>query len=180
MSTRVRVEGMKELEAQLERLRTATGQAALRRAGLKAMEPMAQLAQQNAPVETGELVGSIVVGAKATDAEVGKIQYASVKKAGGSDAEALAALRDARRDARGTRGKWFVDVFMGPRAGRPRDEVIKGFAQEFGTVHMEPHPYMRPAFDQDKGPMLERLKGLLWAEVEKAVARAQKRGSLRG
>lgn len=180
MTFRVRVDGLSDLKVQLDRLRKATGKAALQRAALDAMEPMARLARQLAPKDEGELSESIDVGFAARDEEVGRRAFAGIKKAGGSDADALAAMRDARRSAKGVRGDLYVDVFMGPVAGRTRDEIIKGFVQEFGNSRQAPQSYMRPAFEQDKAAMLERLRNDLWFEVSSAVARSQARGTLRG
>ena len=49
--------------------------------------------------------------------------------------------------------------------------------QEFGTIHHGPQPFIRPAFDQDVMPMLDRLKSELATEIDKAVARAARRAA---
>lgn len=182
MATRVQVSGFKELDAQLKRLSQGVARNALQRAGIEAMEPMARLARQLAPEETGELRESIDVGVLARDdfSAVGGREYSAVLKGGGTKAEALLALRDARRAVKGQRGAYYADIYMGPVAGREKQDIIKGWVQEFGTLTREPHPYLRPAWEQDKAAMLERLRKELWIEVMTAIERAAKRGTLRG
>jgi HK97 gp10 family phage protein len=177
--TGVTVTGLSELGQQLARLRVATGRAALTRAGTEAMEPMARLARSLAPKDTEELAESIDVGTATAGSDPGTTAYAATLRAGGSKGEAVTALRGARRATKGVRGDLYVDVFMGPEAGRSRDEVIKGFAQEFGTALMAPNPYMRPAWEQDHAAMLERLSRAIWFEVSAAIEGAAARGTLR-
>lgn len=62
---RVKVEGLKELEAQLARLSKGAARGALRRAGVKSLQPMAEIARGLAPKDTEELSKSITVAAKA-------------------------------------------------------------------------------------------------------------------
>lgn len=177
MRQTVKLEGFKELEAQLERLTKATGKAALRRAGMSALEPTARLARSLAPEDTGELIESIDVSAKATGAgaNIGKAEFSAVLRSGGSREAAVSALRGARRAAKGSGEIPHIELFMGPEKAATKDEAIKAWAQEFGTSTMAATPYMRPAWDQDKGAMLERLKKDLWFEVSAAVVKAQAR-----
>lgn len=190
-----KIEGLRELEAQLELLKPATGKAALRRAGIKAMNPMADLARRFAPEETGELKGSIMVSAKAqgAGADIGKKEFSAVirnasqaAKASGRDfdrasviPEARAALRSARRAAKASGNAASVELFMGPSKAKTKDDAIKRIVQEFGSRKMHPNPYMRPAWDMDKERLLERITAEMRAEIAKTVARAAKRGTLR-
>lgn len=176
---KVRVEGLKELERQLERLSAAMSKGVARRAGIKAMEPMAAIARSLAPKDSGELAGSIVVSAKATGAggQIGRSEYSAVMRAGGTRAEAVGAMRAARRAASGVSRAPDVELFMGPTQGATKDAAIKRIAQEFGAFKMVPHPYMRPAWDQDKMAMLDRLSAALWDEVQKAIGRVEKRAA---
>lgn len=41
--------------------------------------------------------------------------------------------------------------------------------QEFGTVKQKPQPFMRPAFDEGKGPAVEAIKERLRRRIDKAV-----------
>lgn len=62
---RVRVEGLRELDRALGELPKATGRNVLRRTGVKALEPMAEAARTQAPVEFGDLKDSIAVSTRA-------------------------------------------------------------------------------------------------------------------
>lgn len=179
---RIALSGFKELDAQLKRLSTAVARNALQRAGLDAMEPMARLARQLAPKDTTELAESIDIGfvAENDKADVGKYAYHLAKVAGMSDAEAVAEKRNALRAVKAERGNYYADVFMGPAAGREKQDVIKGYVQEFGTATREPQPYLRPAFEQDKAAMLERLKKEIWFEVSAAIERSEARRARKG
>ena len=63
--------------------------------------------------------------------------------------------------------------FIGPDA-RP-----SAIAQEFGTFSQPPQPFMRPAWDQTKDQVLDRIGDELWLGIEKA-AKAAARKSARG
>ena len=191
MKTTIALTGFKELERELEKLSKGMARGALTRAGVKSMAPMAVLAAGLAPVDTGELSGSIVVSAKAkgAGASVGKAAFAAAMRSGLGKGAAVAALRDARRAVDGGQGAPFVELFMGPTQAGTKEDAIKRIVQEFGSgprYHKKtgkfvgispPHPYMRPAWDQDRMAMLERLKRDLWAEVQKSVARASARAA---
>lgn len=177
-----KIEGLRELEAKLMLLKPATGKAALRRAGNKAMQPMADLAKRFAPELTGELSGSIKTGARAqgAGAQIGKSEYAAVMRAGGSRSEASAALRAARRTAKASSNAASVELFMGPTKAKTKKDAIKRIAQEFGTRKMAAQPYMRPAWDMDKEAMLARVVREMRIEIDKTLVRAARRGALRG
>lgn len=56
-------------------------------------------------------------------------------------------------------------------------KLSRGLFQEFGTFKMRPHPFMRPAWDANKGKALEIISKELWTEIQKAADRAaRKRG----
>ncbi len=153
--------GMPELYAQLERLSKSMGRAALERAGLDAAEPTARLMRQMAPKDTGELAESIDVG---TTAEA-------------FDGSAKVYARTIRE---GQRGDLYATVFIGPVAGRSKDEIIKGYVQEFGTASVPPHSYVRAAFEQDKAALAERLSKAIRFEVFAAIEKAGRLGRLKG
>ena len=50
---------------------------------------------------------------------------------------------------------------------------------EFGNEHQAPQPWARPAWDRDHQAMLKRLGEDLWAELSKAIARAERRAAKR-
>ena len=148
MSATIRVEGLRELEAQLEKLSKAAGKAALRRALKTAAQPLADLAQSKAPVgDTKRLAPSIIVSTKLSKRQAG-------------------LHRRMFRDDRAS-----VEMFVG--AG----PLPSAHNQEFGNVHMPPQPFMRPAWDEDRDALLDRLKGELMAEIQKAIGRAERRAA---
>lgn len=151
MKTTVKLSGFKEMDAELARLKPATGKGAMRRALKTAAQPMADLAQSMAPVgDTHTLAPSISVSTKLSKRQA-KLHRKTVKN-----------------------DKASVEMFVG--AG----PLSSAHTQEFGTVNHPPQPFMRPAWDQDHMALLDRLKDALWAEITKAMKRAAKRGQLRG
>lgn len=172
-AARVKVEGLKELDAALGELTKATARNVLRRTLLAAGEPMRAAAERNAPVDTGALQRSIKISSK-IDNRAGKPEYAATLRAGGTRAQAAQALRDARR-AKGI-GESFAEVFIGPEKMGKRAGV-KSIVQEFGSAKQAPQPYMRPAFDAEAGNVINRVKGDLSREIDKAVTRARARAA---
>lgn len=169
MAPTFRVEGLRELDRVLGRELTKAGaKAALRRSLLAAAEPMARRARALAPDDPAtfdmdrDLRESIEVSTKAHGADAGKAAFASALRSGASKGAAVAALRAARA------GGAFAEVYMGPKRS-----VFHGIFQEFGTVNHAPQPFMRPAFDSDVRPFLERLRVEMTDEIGKAVARAR-------
>lgn len=169
----VRVDGLKELDAALGELSKGAARGALRRALIKAAEPMRAAAERNAPVDTGALKRSIIVTSK-IDNRAGKAEYAAVMKGGGSKAQAVGALRDARR-AKGI-GESFAEAFMGPAKSGKRAS-IKAVVQEFGSRKQGAQPYMRPAFDTEAQNVIDGIRGELSTEIDKTVRRARARAA---
>lgn len=168
MKTSVKVEGLKELDEALGELSKGVARGVLRRALIKAAEPMHAAAVRNAPEDTGALKRSISLSSK-IDNRAGKAEYAAVMKAGGSRAQATMALRDARR-AKGS-GESFAEVFMGPVKGTKR-AAIKAMVQEFGSRKQAAQSYMRPAFDAEAQNVINNIKDELSTEIDKSVKRA--------
>ncbi|SNT76715.1 HK97-gp10 family putative phage morphogenesis protein [Paracoccus seriniphilus] len=152
MSVTIDVEGFAELEKALDNLSKSAGKAVLRRALKKAAQPTADLARSMAPVKTGKLAKSVIVGTR-LDGRQARIH------------------RRMFRD-----DKAAVEMFVGPSYLRG-DGGRHGHLVEFGTSKMAARPFMRPAWDQDKNAMLERLSDELWAELEKSIRRAEKRAA---
>lgn len=142
MSLTVKVEGLRELERNLAGLTKAAGKGALRRAGTKALAPMADLAASFAPDDPN--TPPIDLG---TSIEVSTRLDKRLRK---PEAPAL------------------VELYMGPtKPGYPQ-----AIMQEFGTIYHAPQPYMRPAWDQDKDALLARVGIELRKEIDKSVQRA--------
>lgn len=139
----IKLEGFKALDDALAELSQAAGKSVLRRSLKKAAEPMAALAESLAPRGP--------TGNLATSVGYGtKLTKRQAK-----------LHRKMFRDDKAS-----VEGFVG--ANDPA-----AVPQEFGTVGHGPQPFMRPAFDQDVMPLLDRLGAELAVEVEKSVKRAR-------
>lgn len=153
MKMRVRVDGLKELDAALGELSKAGARGVLRRVGLKAMQPVADAARDMAPddPETGgnDLRSSITVATRL------------------SARQAKLARKAVREGAH----KHFVEVHAGP------GPLPHAHLQEFGTAHHGTQPYMRPAWDSTHGQVLDIIKSDLGAEIEKTAKRAARRAA---
>lgn len=195
-----RIEGMRDIERALEAVALKSTRVAItRRALQKAAAPMLAMARQYAPIDQGDLEQSIKIGTRATG-EVGRAAYSrymssswDAAKAAGTQAQwdrvaesakAVTALKDARRAFKASNPP--AILYMGPTR-----EGWHGHFVEFGTApHVNggkfagtshpgtaPQPFMRPAFDTEARPTIERLKPLVWVEIRKNAARMAKRRS---
>lgn len=149
MSVSFKVEGFKELDAELARLGSPTARrSSARRSLRRAAQPLADLAQSLAPTgDTNTLAPSIIVGTR-----LSKRQSRLHRKMFRNDRAA-------------------VEMFIG--AG----PYSSAWNQEFGNRNHPAQPYMRPAWDQDKHAMLERLKKELWEDIQKSLVRAERRAA---
>lgn len=145
--TTVKLSGFKELNKALNELPKAGHSWALRRAGQKAMQPMADLAARLAPNDPRTSAPDDL------STSIGLSFRAKIGRGGREEVE-----RDTR-----------ANIYMGPDVGLPR--YIRAQVMEFGSYKDRPQPYMRPAFEQDGAAVIERLKPLLRAEIDKVVAR---------
>jgi len=147
MTETVKLIGFKELEKELEKLSQSAGKGVLRRGLKKAAEPMAAIANSMAPVGTT-----------------------------GDFAKSFAYSTKLNKRQKGIHRKMFkndkaaVEGFVGTN-----DPA--GVQQEFGNIHHGPQPALRPAWDQDRGPLLDRLGQELWREFEKSLARAERKAA---
>jgi HK97 gp10 family phage protein len=169
------VTGLKQLEAQLGRLSKAAGKAALRRGLAKAAAPLVTRMRGAAPEDEGDLREAIVASPRSTlprSSDVGKAAFAAAMRAGAGRAQASVALRDALRENGGVPA---VQLFVGV-SGRPASVA---HLYEFGSSRQPARPYARPAWDTDQQDMLDRIRAELKAEIDKSIARATRRGTLR-
>ena len=146
----VKLTGFKDLEKELDRFSKATGKGVLRRALKKSALPMAGLMQDMAPrgdAATDNLAESISVGTK-----LSKRQAGQHKK----------MFRDDRAA---------VEMFVGPGPDPA------AWNQEFGNVNHGPQPFVRPAWDQDRMDLLDRLANEMWSELYKSIARAERKAA---
>lgn len=191
--TTFRLEGFTELQAALDEIATkSTRVVVMRRALAQAARPMLDKAIEYAPVDTvtgGDvhLEDNIKISVRATG-EVGKAAYAASMRANAGDKiAALAAMRDARRAFRAANPP--AILYMGPT-----ENIWWAHFPEFGTrPHANggrfagtshpgsaPDPYMRPAFDAEAKPTIERLAPLIWSEIDKSAKRAARRAAKKG
>ena len=145
MRTTVKVEGLRELDAALGELPKATGKNVLRRVLRKRAEPLANQMRDMAPVDEGHLRDSIGIGTRLT-----RRQQSLHRK----------MFRDDRAS---------VEMFVGA-GGVPQAHL-----REFGGDSAAPHPFARPAWDANKGPILDGLSADLWDEIQKAATRLARR-----
>lgn len=174
MRVSVEVKGLKELDAALANLPASIGKAAMRRALVKAGEPIAQRAREMAPVDDGQLRDSITVSARLKN-PAGKSEFHAALRGGLGIAAARAALRGARRSAKAAGEVAYVEMFIGPSVKAPHAHFV-----EFGTRRMAPKPYMRPAFDSEKDTALAIIRRELGTEIIAAarrVARSKRYGA---
>lgn len=165
-SVRLKINGLSDLDKAMDNLSKSVSRNVMRTALKKAAQPMADKAKELVPVKTGTLRDSI---------KVGSLLNKNQKK----------LQRKLTADERSS-----IELFVGPSYLRG-DGGRHGHLVEFGTApHMNggefkgtqhpgtaPHPFMRPAFDAEAKPTIERLKPLLWAGIERAARRiAKKRG----
>jgi len=145
----VRLEGFSALEKELDRLSKAAGKGVLRRSLKKAAMPIADAANAMAP-----------------SGETG--EYARSFHYGTRLNKRQSGLhRKMFRDERAA-----VEGFVGTN-----DPA--GVQQEFGNVNHGPQPALRPAWDQEALPTLDRLGVLLWEEFQRSLARAERRAARR-
>lgn len=141
------LDGFAELERNLERLSKAAGKSVLRRALKLSATPIADAANANAPT-----------GATGDYAKSFKYATKLSKRQGGIHRKMF------RND------KAAVEGFVGT-------SDPAGVQQEFGNANHGPQPALRPAWDQEAVPTLDRLGKELWAEFDKSVKRAERKAA---
>lgn len=171
--------GGRELDAALKDLGKAAARGVMTRTLVKAAEPVAVAARGHADpnVRTGELKDAIAVGTKITN-DVGKAEFSSVLRGGGTKAQAVSAMRDARRSANGEGTVAFAFIGYKPPTGSAKEKKarnIKRYANEFGNKRMAPQPNLRPAWDEKQGEVVAGIGRIMGAEISKSAQRSAKR-----
>lgn len=64
-----------------------------------------------------------------------------------------------------------VEIFVGPGANP------QSITEEFGTKDQGPHPYLRPAWDENKNDLPTVIGAELWSEIDKAAQRAARKAA---
>ncbi len=149
--TKIKVEGLRELDRALGELPKSTAKAVLRRTLLKAGEPLAQEMRNLAPddPETGgnDLKSSIAVGTKLSQRQA-KLHRRAVKN-----------------------DKAFAEAFVGPGPDPA------AWNQEFGNINHGPQSFARPAWDGKQKEVLEVIKTETWTEIDKAAQRLARKAA---
>lgn len=141
------LEGFGDLDLQLGRLRPATGKAALKRALRTAAQPMADLMISLAPDDPSTPAPDLKSGIIVSD---------------------KLSTRQASLHRRTDRAA--VEMFVGPGPDPAATQ------QEFGNVNHGPQAFARPAWDQDKDLLLQRLADEMRKEISASLSRVAARG----
>lgn len=149
-SETVKLTGFKELEVELANLSKSAGKGVLRRALKKSAKPLADMMQNLAPrgeTSSDDLADSIAISTKLSKRQAAK----------------------HRRMFRDTKAS--VEMFVGPGPDPA------AWNQEFGNINHGAQPFVRPAWDQDRMKLLDRLSKELWSELDKSIARAERKAA---
>lgn len=176
MKTSIKIEGLAELDRALSELPKATQRSTLMRVLKESGEQMRSEAERLAPRDTGDLAQSIELSTSIAN-KVGSAEFAAVMKAGGTRAEAVGAMRDARRAAQGSGKLNSAQVYIGPKKASSKRTAIKAMVQEFGSIKQAPQPYMRPAFDATKEAVVRDIGDKLGGAIERAAKRVAARAA---
>ncbi|BCJ90040.1 hypothetical protein IZ6_07750 [Terrihabitans soli] len=141
MKLKVKIEGLKQCDEALKDLPKATRKNVLKRVLFAIGTPIAEAFAASVRVAKGKLKKGIGVGTRLTTR-----QRREHKKAFASD-------------------KASVEVFVGAPG------LVQAITEEFGTVDQAPHPGLRPAWDAARPTLVDKLKKMLWDEIEKAMKR---------
>jgi HK97 gp10 family phage protein len=142
------VYGVRETLEALREFPRATGRNTLRRALLKAAQPVAIAARSYVPDDPAtaapDLRSSIAVATQLT-----------------------------RRHRGGTRNE--VEVYVGPTRAVGRAVLNYASLVEFGTFHAAAQPYLRPAWERTKGLVMAIFARELTVEFNAAAARLSRK-----
>lgn len=143
-----KLEGAKDLEAGLLELEGVTAKRVVSRSLQESLEPVVSAAKAKVAVWSGALQRSIGIGVRLTKRQ-----------------------RSLRKPIAP------VEAYVGPGVANKggRRAVAHAHLVEFGTVHMAPQPYMRPAWQSTIQAVFNLLAKKTETNLEKAAARAAKR-----
>lgn len=149
MKFSVKTQGFREMDAALAEFSKATGKNIVRRAGIEAMEPVADEMRERAPAQARgdeDLKNSIAVGTKLN-----------------------------KRQKRLNRDPAVVEVYVGPAGLGGKNAPPQGVQQEFGNDIHPPQPFARPTWDNQHSQVLDRVATGLTEQIDAARARAQRK-----
>lgn len=163
MKVKIKVEGLRQLDAALGDLKNKTvAKGVVRRALLESAEPMRARAEAAAPVreDTDRVVTFGPKGNK------------KVRRVGTMRALVQMGTRLTKRQAGQARRetKFFSAIYVGTR-----DRIAR--LREFGTVGQSAEPFMRPAFDGEGEATIGRFMAALLREIQAAAARQARKAA---
>lgn len=145
MAVTMKITGLREMDAALGQLSKGMARNVLVRVGKKALQPMADRTNELAP-DDPDTGGNDLSGSYIVGTKLNARQKRLAKK----------------------EPKDFATIYMGTN-----DPA--GLQQEFGNVNHAPQPHIRPAFDAEARPTIDRVADGLKPEIEKSAARARAR-----
>lgn len=154
------LKGMDGLHAALMDLGAKTAVSALRAAGRKSFRPVLEAARARAPVDTGVLRDSIVIGSQKLDGD---------ESGAGVVAVGLRVKKTKNTRTKGARGAAAGLLRSAPLigGGAKRDASWRWHFVEKGTVNMAARPFLRPALDGQAQTVVDNLATELRAQIEK-------------
>ena len=162
----VNMDDLRDVNKALKELPRASQRNVIVRVLRKRAKPMQAAAQANAPVRSGALRKTIVIGTRLKN-QAGKAEYAAAMRAGLGKAAALQAMRDARRAAA---GDTVAVVYVGSTS--PLAHLT-----EWGSAHNRAIGWMRAAYDAHAAGTFDGISADILAEIDKAVARRAARAA---
>ena len=175
------VTGLKELNAVMEEISEQVGDKKVNSKILipavrEAMQPVLQAAQASAPIDTGGLRLSLQVEARRPSRKDKRSKYvmptdtviAAVTTASGKKLAKMSeggGLKQAKKRLAKLGGD--PDKFTGVKSD------ARAIAQEFGTSHNPPQPFLRPAIESNKERVVSSLAQILARRIEIFKAKNQ-------
>lgn len=142
------VEGVEQTLANLRDFPKSAGRATLRRALIKAAQPVAIVARSYSPDDP------------ATPAP-------DLKRSIGVATQLIRGRRGEKENE--------VEVYIGPTRQTGRAVLRYASNVEFGTFRAAPHPYLRPAWERTKGLVQSIFAKELAVEFERTAARMSRK-----
>lgn len=140
-STTIRVDGLQQLGERMRGLKQEVNLKIARESTNAAAQVIKKIVKQKAPVAPPEVTPRIPYGSLRDNVVVKRITKTELTS------EHIVTIRGKKKD------------FYAAKVGR---------LQEFGTVKMQAHPFMRPAFEQGKLQAMDALVSKLKSGLDKA------------
>lgn len=141
ISSTMRVDGLRELGERMRGLKRDVNVKFARQSTNAAAQVIKKIVKQKAPVAPPEVTPKIPYGSLRDNVIVKRVTKTELTS------EHIVTIRGKKKD------------FYAARVGR---------LQEFGTVKMQAHPFMRPAFEQGKLQAMDALVKKLKTGIDKA------------